>query len=483
MKTMYHILQPIASLAVIVFVLQLPVSDLHSFSVAIIEYLHDSVLNIPLRIVTKTISYLVLGCIILVFLVHNFIIKPKFARSMDYIMFLCSAIGLNCFLKVLFGEIRPFMYVLMRKKESENFDCETDFGMPSGHLFLATCVYYMYRIRYFSNRPCPGEDGSALHIDLFDSEIETDFMVPYESKIKQEGPMELSYHSFNLLSGFYLFILAISRYVAGSHFILQVLFGFLFGFLYSYIYFRYFSMFYQKLVYSIYIDPPSRNLTLKAINRLFLTLLLIEAILVVCKMKLNNTKEVGMLEDLLTDACGFGFHLGLKNFHDSLNIFTPLIGLNMINLMDLSKRMPRTSEITYFDLKRTDKIVRFVFFLGPFLVVYLIKWSFDSMVFIITGEKMYSSISIVVQLISCVFMGYYYAILLPLLLYKTGLTLKKELPYAVDDQFFSNGEDHNNIDDQLSESKVINADKDIETPIMAPQENLPDDNITKLGSD
>ncbi len=117
-------------------------------------------------------SYFILYGLLGLFFFIRFVIKPQVLENSISILFLGYSIGIFSFLKIFFIEIRPYLLeFILTKSKLKFYDCETGFGMPSGHVFTSLCLYYIYKINFFTN-------SSDLHSSIGERLIDQDKHYP-----------------------------------------------------------------------------------------------------------------------------------------------------------------------------------------------------------------------------------------------------------------------------------------------------------------
>ena len=421
MKSSSDLFAHLVSLGMLIFLFQVPIFDLDNWGVMLLEMIQSSEYSETLFLITKIVSYMILCFLIGLFLIHNLVIKPNFIETSNYIVFLCSTITINSWQKILFGETRPYMYALLSDKAKLTMvDCETDFGMPSGHLFLTTALYYVVRVRYYETLKKESHNLSNLALNI----REGYFLKP--DKIYIKAGRTLSYNAYNYLSLFYILLVAICRYVAASHFLQQVVFGFIFGFVWSYIYFRYLSSDLKLIVYNLITKSKQAGNQLTTITLIFIAGTCLSFSLVLCKLYLNNTAETTKLEEYLTEACGPGFHLGLHNFSHSFLSIVSLVMLYSYKLVNIRSYILSPSAYNFGDLGFLRKLLRLFLFCIPIIIMIGLGYFFQYISSHFFTYEEYGIVSLVAFISTCTILAFHYAIVQPLLLYRFKVLLNKE---------------------------------------------------------
>lgn len=422
MKTFADLFSHLTSIALLVFLFQIPIFDLSDWGISILYKIQNSKYNYVFFAATKFISYHVLYSLVGLFFMHIVVIKPIFVETNNFVFFFCCSITVNCWLKILFGETRPYMYALLSHKlDIRNIGCETDFGMPSGHLFIATALYYMARVRYFVT------DVSKQHIFSNKSHNCIETYCFKSETIKLRAEQRLRYYLFNFLSIFGFITLSISRYVAGAHFLPQVLFGFIFGFVWSHLYFKYISVTIRRFLYNLATRKGDVDSYVAHFWVIYIYGCLIALALAICKLYLNNTVEFSLLEEYLLKACGPGLHLGLRNFQDSFLAVIPLFILVFHRTIGAGSQTQISCKKTFQNLTRTQQLLRLFIILTPPALIATINIRIKHHYRNNTIKSTYFIISLASMICCCVLIAFCYSILQPLFLYRFGLLLKGEL--------------------------------------------------------
>ena len=240
-----NFLQLLFAVIMLILVLQLEIDALSNIAAELLELLHGSFMLGAIRLITKTISYLFLGVIIVVFIVQCYIVNPNVIENNVGLTFFILSLVLNNWLKLLFGELRPFMYARLHGMDDvEIIDCETDFGMPSGHVFLVVSLYYLFKETFFREKRSViekemqeiNEDHHLFTQYFFNVQEQEVRYTDCQYKVRGRA-MKLG--TFKALFISYIALVALCRYLAASHFVLQVFFGYLVAMLWSRFYFRY----------------------------------------------------------------------------------------------------------------------------------------------------------------------------------------------------------------------------------------------------
>lgn len=138
------------SILLIIFITQIQYSHLSSITIAIITSIQESFLGSILKVVCFFISYISILLLLLGFITYSIVFKPNYIRNSLILVFLSWTIALFSFLKLFTTELRPYMYsYLVSVGNVKTWDCETDFGMPSGHMIFVIALYYIYKVEFF----------------------------------------------------------------------------------------------------------------------------------------------------------------------------------------------------------------------------------------------------------------------------------------------------------------------------------------------
>lgn len=430
MKTLTQLLQRAAALAILVLFTQLLPDDLNLLSLKFMGIVHSSALNPIFRLLTKIFSFGILNFIIAMFFIHNVIMKPRFVRNIDFAMFYFLSVAINSYFGILFTELSPFMRaIIINDADVTIYDCDTDFGMPSSHLFMVTAVYYMYKVRYFEKRKTIDQDPHDPSNQVPESDDITQ-IIAHNPRLKVIGPNDMSYIQFTIISMMYIGATALCRYMAASNFILQLAVGFCLSLLWSYVYFTYLSKPLQLLIYGLFISNQSAIQPLIFVNRSISLMLAMLIVLASIRSFFVNQNETDKLEQKIASSCNGYFSYGVQNIYESLGALIPLIMINMFTLNNASARYDKLITITYFDLHRGDKMIRSALFTISIIIIYLFKWGFNYIVHEMTGNKHYGIIHIAFHVLCCMILAYYYGNLLPLILLNNDILIQGDVPFT-----------------------------------------------------
>lgn len=418
------------TIVLLIFATQIAYEPLSKFAVEIVGSIHESSLNQFLIIATKFISYAVLfGCMGL-FVLQIFYVSPHAVENASSLTFLCLTIYLNSTLKLLFGEIRPYMFAILNKLPLDMYDCETDFGMPSGHVFVGVCFYYLLRMAIFEElekleTPQKVADESRKSF--------VNNLVSLKATKQRLGQakfrffiFEIKMHMFNLVLLTYIILLAIARVLAASHYTFQVLFGFLTGFSWGWIYFAYLRQPLRSFVHEILAVPNARPKTRRLINLMSALMLAITLAFYLLRKLLRNEIERAVLANFLKVKCNSHMILEDKNLLDSMILLLPIFIFNIYALLPLKKFINAAPELrrVFWDLSKADKLLRFLVFLLPTLFIFIIKVVLDHII-----KRFYDYATIFDYLNMTFFLlllAFLYAVLLPLILDRLSLLLRNE---------------------------------------------------------
>ena len=431
MKTLTQLLQRTAALAIFVFTLQLVVRRLESSSLKLMAVFHTSALNPIFRLATKLFSFAVLNLIIATFFVHNYVVRPRFVRNVDFAMFFCLTLSMGSFFGALFGELRPYIQaVLTGNKEISIYDCEMGFGMPADHLFIVGAVYYMYRVRYFEERKSIDEDPSdPSNYAEYDDDV-NGRMRAHKSVFKRSGPMELPYMQFTIVSWMYIAGTIVCRYIAASSFITQSVLSVSLSLLWSHVYFTYLSKPLQYLIYNLFVSSSDAAKPLRFVNRSIVGLLIVQLVLSATRSFFFNAKDAQKLSKQLAASCNPYFRFTMYDIYNSLYVIIPLLMINLFASVTDPGQYDIPVEGTYFDLHRGDKAIRAGLFITPLIAVYMLKWGFDYVLFELTGSRKYGGLHFMFHVMCCTALAYYYAIVLPSVMLKNGILIKGDIPFS-----------------------------------------------------
>jgi hypothetical protein len=418
------------TILMLIFATQIAFEPLSEFAIGIVGSIHKSSMNQFLIISTKFVSYAVLfGCLGL-FVLQILYVAPHALENASSLTFLCMTIYLNSTLKLVFGELRPFMYSILKSLSVEMYDCETDFGMPSGHVFFGVCFYYLLRVAIF-------EEMENLDIPQnVTNESRRSFvrhLVNFTATKQKLGQarfrffvFEIKKHTFNFVLITYIILLAIARVLAASHFTLQVLFGFMTGFSWGWIYFAYLRQPIRNFVHEILAVPSSRPKTRRLVNMITVVFLVITLILFFVRRLLRNEAQRAILAYFLKVKCHSHMILENKNLLDSMLILLPALIFNFYSLMPPKKFVNAPTDLRpeFWSLTKANKLLRFVVFMLPISLIVIVKVLLDKVI------KSYYTYATILDYLNMAFfltlLAFLYAVLLPLILDRLNLLLKNE---------------------------------------------------------
>lgn len=138
------------ALLLVVFMTQLIFYQSGLISADFIKFFHDSHFK---HLWIKITQYLWISIKVLFYLavfVYCFIIQPNIIDNYIYVTYFCSCIFLSSFVKVLTGEIKPFMFSeIFLNHTFQSSTCHSSYGMPSNHQMLSICLYFLMKILIF----------------------------------------------------------------------------------------------------------------------------------------------------------------------------------------------------------------------------------------------------------------------------------------------------------------------------------------------
>ena len=418
------------TIIILIFAMQIAYEPLSTFAVEIVGSIHQSAINQFLIVATKFISYVVLfGCMGL-FLLQIFYVSPHAVENASSLTFLCLTIFINSALKLVFGEIRPYMLGILKDLNVTMYDCETDFGMPSGHVFFGVCFYYLLRMAIFEEMETidiPQEVANESRKSFVKSLVQ-----PKTAKNRLDQAkfkffiFEIRMHVFNLVVITYVILLSISRVLAASHYILQVLFGFLAGFSWGWIYFTYLRQPLRSFVHEILAVPSARRKTRRMINLIAVVMFLLTIAIYLVRKIFRNEGEHLKIAIRLKLTCNRHIVLEDKNLLDSLLLWLPIFIFNMYAVLPPKKFINATRSLRpiFWELGKANKLLRFVVLLLPCLFVFLIKLFFDHVI------KTFYDHSTIFDYLSMIFIlflfAFLYSVLFPFILDRLGILLRNE---------------------------------------------------------
>ena len=109
MKESLKISKMLLSVIVTIFLFQLVFVDSADLTLKFVDFVHQSPLKDALITTTQFFSYAVLYFLYAVFFLNIFVFSPNIIDNTIYILFICATQSLTAYLKLLIGELRPFM--------------------------------------------------------------------------------------------------------------------------------------------------------------------------------------------------------------------------------------------------------------------------------------------------------------------------------------------------------------------------------------
>lgn len=437
MKKYVLILRIVLSLFILIFLSQIQYEQLSDISVNFLETIHKSILNPFIYIFTKIISYFILITIIVIYFIYTIIIKANIIDNATTLTFISWSVYIFCVLKMIFGELRPYMYALLYKRaEIEIYDCEPDFGMPSAHLFLATIFYYLFKKTFF----CLDDEIQSTNFDMdaFSARFEFE-KVP--SRYKKDGVLMFGAYfgirPFNVLSFLYLILLALSRFFASSHYILQTVCGFIFGYYWAKIFFCYLNPKLRIFFADIIISPGSREKSTKLFYIIHLLFFALGLLIALFRNFFRNPLETEALTEILKNNCKTFFLLEFKNVYDSLILIIPMTFVFSYRNFNLSKIIDDSNKnIRFLDLLSSQKILRFLllfFFAG---IPYIAKTLLDYLIVSLYPTQNLNILNMLNSVLFYIIISIVLSLILPYLYFRNDSLL--EFEYLTKEHFDDN---------------------------------------------
>lgn len=434
------------SIIVFIFITQILFEQTSPFPLKIIEYIHDSPLKGSLIYISKVFSYLIIGLLLVFYFLYTFVVNPNVIDNTLSIIYICTTCFVCAYTKLILAELRPFMYAYLTKiSKLWVFDCESDYGAPSTNIFYAVIVYYLFKTRFFERR---------YHIVLSeyrqddrDNDFRSEFFEMEKNgyNYKEEGckifgsffPLSL----FNIIFYSYIGGLVFFRYVAGSHFLLQLICSLIMVFFWSNIFFCYLRLKIRKFIADIVTHPNTRLRTTKYFNLIIYLLIFHTLIMAFCRSYFQNQTETDSLYHLIRKKCDHFYTVENQSLKDSLILIFPIFLLNFYNFFNIKSSLsnPQKKNQTYFDLDGKKKFFRYFFFLLFSGLTFLIKLSVDYIVIKNTESDFFNGYNMVIYGIFMILLAAFIGILFPYLMIKNDCLLKYELLYDEDFEKINTG--------------------------------------------
>lgn len=353
--------------------------------------------------------------------IHNFFIKPNFLNNISYLTFLSGAIALNSFLKIIFSELRPNLYSLIREKQMRICPCEQDYGMPPLYTFLIVCFYYLIRRRYFEKYSC----GFELNSDMYRSSNTVNFTKPM--KIEVEENKDVWFLAFRFLSLIYLIVFIFFRAMIGSSFLLQLIFGVLFGAVWGSIYFNYFhENLKTNLKLMINKNSADRSVIYQTVL-VYLGTVLFCIIFVFLKTNLFEKTQIKRMNEILNKYCKDDYYLDFVDLHYLCAGFLPIFFLIFCRVFNMKKRMAIPPHVSFSDLNLIEKLLRLIIVLIPFAIIIGVELLFRLYFFKPTDTWLF--LKLINLFFISVLLAFYLSVLQPYLLYKMNIVLQDEFVF------------------------------------------------------
>ena len=435
MKKMITALHAILSVVILVYVLQVVLWTNMDLSLNFVDYFRAPELQKVILVANYVLSYGVYYGLYAFFFFYVFVVRPNAVETMNYIFFVAFSMGVISLLKLLFAELRPAMVTaLMSKEKAIVIDQSVDFGMPSGHVFTALCLYFMYKHRFY----------------LEDNEIEAKYLLVVDSNIKdfsnlianknravytfnaetyQRSAFGLSYKTFHILGIIFITLLLLVRVVSGAVYVSQALIGLLFGYVWCAFYFGFVSEGMRNFLFDLMVLPAARVRTLKyiALGQASFMILIVSLALIRCNML--NAEEFAKIKNALKAHCGNGFYFARRNLQQAILSFIPLsIKIVYIYFNPVGGIKP-AKEITqsYDELTIWNVCMRTLIYFGPVAVGYLAYLSLEMLIVEYITPDSYGILNTFLYKIFVVLLGFHLTYAAPSILLKNNLLLVDEV--------------------------------------------------------
>ena len=448
MKELTKISRMIIAIIVFIFITQILFERSSNFPLNIIESIHNTRLKDALVYISKIFSYLIISIFLVYFFMITFVVDPNIVDNTLNIIYICTSLFLAAYSKLLLAELRPFMYAYLTKSNKIwIFDCESDFGAPSNHIFYSVITYYLYKTRFFEKRyhvvlSEKRQDSSSNEFrkNFFDLK-KNDFVY------KKDGwkifnfffPLKLmNIIFFSFIGGLIFF-----RYIAGSHFFTQSFFSLILVFFWSHVFFVYLRLDIRRYIADIVTNPNTRLRSTKYFNFLIYLLIFHTFIMAICRSYFQNQAETDQLYHLISKKCDHFYTIENQSLKDSLILLFPIFLLNFYNFLNIGWTLKdKTKKNQRFrDLDTKKKGLRYLFFLSIAGLIFLLKISIDYIVIKNTVGNFFNGYNIFIYGIYMILLALFIGILYPYLMIKQEALLKYEFLYEEDFEIMKTGKE------------------------------------------
>lgn len=387
-----------------------------------VSFLHSSAIGFPLFVFFKAVNYVSLYGLVLVFLGHTIFVHPNWPNTLANITFFCISMALNSLLKLAFGEMRPFIRNLLGPNLKVLNDCETDFGMPSGHLWFAVTLYQLYKVSFFEKMP---EEGRPRQPDA-----------PLEFQDRQMQSLEssMSFSLFNRLSFGYLFLLGVGRWGAGSHTVLQILVSLTLSLSLTNIFvahhFRPLRSYFREML----VWPERKKASSFFALRVHAGLLGCISVLFVARTVLEDTAQQALLHERLFPVCGNCLVQQQKNLVEGMILFLPVFMIALLHSTRMSSRFNnyQRKQLHYFDLTRREKVLRLMIFVCLVIIPFFGKELIEYVTLWFVPESLALLFYGLIEVIALFLVALCIVVLAPIFLFEFSVLLKNEFVYIED---------------------------------------------------
>lgn len=427
MKTSTRYTLQILSLIIVCNITQLCFNSLSAVAVSFLARIHNSALNLPIYLLCFTVSYAILGVLVFVYLVHSVILHPNLPEFLTGVSYFCASICYNSVLKLILGEIRPYMLSLLNPKFAIiPYDCEVDFGMPSGHINFAVTVYFLFRLSFFD----PGAEKSPCEREASSISEDSRQSTALQGRTFVSRRFTIKHSDFSRYFCGYIILLGICRILAASHFFSQVVFSFFFAYLFGSIYARHFRTGVRDFFREILRRPRQNPAVLRRANLVFAGVIALMLGFWYMRKARSNSLIKAAIVNYLASSCPNVPPLENKNAKDSLFILIPVFLVNFAYFFsrpeDFPSDLPRfTSGDSFSNKQLLRRGAAFLAAIGP---AGLAKLCTDKLLRLFGSLLSVTERQGIVYLFMSAAAGYGLAVLLPRLFQKFGVLIEGDYP-------------------------------------------------------
>lgn len=278
------------------------------------------------KIIGITISiylfYPFLGYILLVSFIRNNCLLSNYSL----ICFLILQLYINSVLKLISFEYRPYQL----NSKIMSYDCELDYGMPSGHLYFLATFLVIMKYNYYDNRNNMNlfnNNTDIQNLNLINDDRkylnkDNNYKYNFNKLSVKSGKSKNFFIKYYTIINIILFIiLGFGRIINGAHSITQVIIGFIIGNITSEIYYNYLDYNIKLLCYKLL--KKHKTDEVKIIIKILLFLIIIPYLFInIQKIRINKELNDKAINNI-NKNCKYDSNwviLEYKNINDTLYI-------------------------------------------------------------------------------------------------------------------------------------------------------------------